>query len=108
MKLSTRFTIIAVVCWLAGAAIFALDLLSTLIGIITISFLRPLLLKKFLIRIKIRRVKQTSNAIIRMIGIGQSAKPLGCGQRSDNDQANYSISSVKALLVVNRQIRVPL
>ena len=53
--------------------------------------------EKFLIRIKIRRVKQTSNAIIRMISIGQSAKPLGCGQRSDNDQANYSRSSVKAL-----------
>tara|TARA_B100000686_G_scaffold31303_1_gene32293 strand:- start:454 stop:624 length:171 start_codon:yes stop_codon:yes gene_type:complete len=46
MKLSTRITIIAVVCWVAGAAIFALDLLSTLIGIIILSLLRPLLFEK--------------------------------------------------------------
>ena len=47
MKLSTRITIIAVVLWVAGAAIFALDLLPTLVGIIIISFFRPLVFEKF-------------------------------------------------------------
>ena len=52
MKLSTRITIIAVVLWVAGAAIFALELLPTLVGIIIISFFRPLVFEKFFDRVK--------------------------------------------------------
>ena len=52
MKLSTRITIIAVVLWVAGTAIFALDLLPTLVGIVIISFFRPLVLEKFFDRVK--------------------------------------------------------
>jgi 1-acyl-sn-glycerol-3-phosphate acyltransferase len=52
MKLSTRITIIAVVLWVAGAAIFALDLLPTIFGIVVISFFRPLVFEKILDREK--------------------------------------------------------
>jgi hypothetical protein len=46
MKLSTRIIIGCVVCWVAGCAVFQIDLLPTLAGVSVIALLKFMLVDK--------------------------------------------------------------